>query len=108
MKTIKSTIILFSIALFIISCGKDSSSIDFCNASSYDDEIPAIVENFSAALQSYGTNPTDENCKQLTVAYGNYLNFFREYQDCPFTFNNQEVTELIREGEMDIAELPCN
>jgi len=99
------TAILF---LFIfISCGSDST-VDACDASSYDKEIPAIIMSFTTALQNYGTDPSDENCQSLRSEYSAYLNFLKNYEECPFTFNGGELKDAISQGEMDIDDLPCS
>jgi len=108
MNTIKSTLIIVLSIFFLSSCGDDLLGIDDCDASSYEEQIPALVMSFGEALQNYGTNPTVENCQVLRREYNSYLNFLKDYEDCPFTFNGGQLREAIRQGEMDIEELTCS
>lgn len=110
MKALKNTLFFLAIALLCSYCGDDdSSTIDPCNASDYDERIPALISNLSAAIQNYATDQSDANCQAANVEMNNYLNFLKEFDDCPFSVGNGDgVQEAIRETEMLIEELPCN
>lgn len=105
---IKNGLVTLTFIFIFSSCGEDLLGIDACNSATYDEEVPAILTSFTTALQSYGSNPSDANCQALRNEYSSYLNFLKDYEDCAFTFNGGELSEVIRQGEMDIEELPCS
>jgi len=109
MKALKNTLFLLAIALLCSYCGdNDSDTIDPCDASDYDERIPALISNLSTAIQNYGTDQSDANCRTVNTELTNYLNFLNEFDDCPFSVGNGDgVQEAIRETEMLIEELPC-
>lgn len=101
--------ILFSFLLCaLLSCGDDSETNDVCNASTFNERIPTLTSAYTAALQNYGQNPSDQNCNNLNTAYSNFLSFLQEVDRCPFTINGGELGEVIRDLERDKEEFQCD
>jgi len=110
MKTLKNTLFFIAIAILFSYCSDDdSSTIDPCDVSDYDERIPALIMDFTAAVQAYGADPSISNCNNLNTELNNYLNFLKDFDDCPFTVGNGvEIKDAIRETEMLIDELECS
>lgn len=94
--------------LFVTSSCSDDSTSDVCNASTYDQRIMSITSSFSTAAQDYGTNPNDANCQAFLEAYGDYIDFLKEFRDCSFTVNGSDLNQVISESEAQRNDLPCS
>jgi hypothetical protein len=90
--------------LGIGSCKKKSADPDRCSTA-WATQLSTETSAVTAAAQTYGTNPTTENCNALKTAYQNYLNALEPFTDCA-SWTAQQKSDL--QDAIDTAQEQVN
>lgn len=95
-----------------IGCNKDDDDDDnnvkcgdnWVASQEFQDELEKLTE----AAQTYGMDPTTENCEAYRAAYLNYLDEVRDFEECYIAVGQQQAfLDAVNAAEMAINDLQC-
>ncbi|MDX1685016.1 MAG: hypothetical protein R3275_07255 [Saprospiraceae bacterium] len=96
----------------LVACNKDDEDDDDsvrCGPNwSPQEELQDEIDALTAAAQTYGMDPTTENCEAYRAALFDYLEEIRDWEDC-FTKvgQRQQFQEDVEQLEEDIENIQC-
>ena len=67
------------LSLAFISCGDDD--VD-CTSNNFVTSINALIDDLNAAVATYNSDPTSDNCEALKQAARDYLDGVEDFGDC--------------------------
>lgn len=109
--TTKLLMIAFLMMATLVACNKDDDDDDgvrcgpnWTPAVELEEEINALSE----AAQTYGMDPSTENCEDYKQAILNYLDAIRSWEDCYIAIGQQEeFRRSIEEAEQNAMNIQC-
>ena len=95
----------------LVACNKDDDDDD--NVRCGDNWSPAVeledeINAITAAAQTYGMDPSMENCEAYKQSLLDYLDAIRSWEDCYVHIGQQaEFNRQVDEAEQDVMNIQC-
>jgi len=109
-QTIKNSIFnsllgIFTLLLFM-NCSKDNPTS--CLDGSWIQDVSFDLEKWTAAANTYGEEPTEENCNSYKSAINGYLNALDKIKKCVPTGSLADFNESLKEAKQELSENDCS
>lgn len=112
MKNLFLLLVLAVSMLTTVGCGGDDdggggNNPDLCLLTTYNSRVLTSLQEFQAAANAYGNDPTTANCEAFRASAQDYLDVLREFETCADIVNTPDYIESVQEAEAEIAALQC-
>ena len=96
------TISLIAASIFFTSCGDDVE----CTAEAFNAETQSEVIKYNSTVDTYNSDPTEDNCKELRKAAENFLETVESYGECT-ELDQDGYQQTLDNARAIVSGLPC-
>lgn len=100
----KSVLVIFALVLFT-NCSKSPVG---CLNGSWIQDVSTDLEKWSAALNTYSEEPTEENCNSYKSALNGYLSALNGIKKCVPGSSLSDFNGSLDEAKQELSEIDCS